>query len=82
MRELEVSLSRLNAWNGFSPQPVDATPYLKGKDGVYCDESKIRSRFPRGRENGVVGSVAALFALGLGYFLKPYPHLSLVTIGC
>jgi hypothetical protein len=32
---------------------------LKRKDGVYGDESKISSRFHCGRENGIVGSLAA-----------------------
>jgi hypothetical protein len=32
---------------------------LNGKDGVYADESKIPSRFHYGREDGVVGSLAA-----------------------
>jgi hypothetical protein len=32
---------------------------LNGKDGVSADESKISSRFYCGRENGVVGSLAA-----------------------
>src|ERR1017187_6636598 len=35
------------------------TLILDGKDGVYGDESKISSRFHCGRENGVVGSLAA-----------------------
>jgi hypothetical protein len=32
---------------------------LNGKDGVYDAGSKISSRFHCGRENGVVGSLAA-----------------------
>jgi hypothetical protein len=36
---------------------------LNGKDGVYGDESKISSRFHCGRENGVIGSLAARGAL-------------------
>src|ERR1039458_660593 len=40
-------------------QPIDATLILNGRDGVCCDGSKISSRFHCGRENGVVGSLAA-----------------------
>jgi hypothetical protein len=32
---------------------------LKRKDGVYGDESKISSRLHCGRENGIVGPLAA-----------------------
>ena len=31
---------------------------LRWKDGVYCDGTKITSRFHCGREDGVVGSLA------------------------
>ena len=40
-------------------QLIDATLYLKGKDGVCSDEAKILSRVQYGREDGVVGSLAA-----------------------
>jgi hypothetical protein len=38
-------------------QPIAARLYVKRKDGVYGDESKISSRFHCGGENGFVGFV-------------------------
>jgi len=46
---------RLWRWS----QLIDATLYLKRKDGVSADEAKISSRVQYGREDGVVGSLAA-----------------------
>src|SRR5450759_121142 len=40
-------------------QLIDATLYLNGKDGVFGDVARISSRFHCGRENGVVGALAA-----------------------
>ena len=40
-------------------QLIDATLYLKRRGGVYADEAKIWSRVQCGREDGVVGSLAA-----------------------
>ena len=39
-------------------QRIDATLYLKWKDGVFGYGSKLSSRFQCGREVGVVGSLA------------------------
>jgi hypothetical protein len=38
---------------------IDATLYLKRKDGVSADEAKISSRVQYVREDGVVGPLAA-----------------------
>ncbi len=46
---------RLWRWS----QLIDATLYLERRDGVYADEAKIWSRVQHGREDGVVGSLAA-----------------------
>src|SRR6202051_3191725 len=46
------------SFGGWS-QLIDATLYLRGKDGVYADGSEILPRFLCGGENGAVGSVAA-----------------------
>ena len=46
---------RLWQWS----QLIDATLYLKRKDGVSSDEARISSRVQYGREDGVVGSLAA-----------------------
>ena len=48
-------MSALPRWS----QLIDATLYLKRKDGVSADEAKISSRVQYGREDGVVGPLAA-----------------------
>ncbi len=48
-------MSALTRWS----QLIDATLYLKRKDGVSADEAKLWSRVQYGREDGVVGSLAA-----------------------
>jgi len=49
------SMSALPRW----PQSVDPTLYLKRRDGVFGYVSKISSGFYCGREDGVMGSLAA-----------------------
>ena len=48
----------MSAFEGWS-QRNDATLYLKRQDGVCADEAKILSRVQYGREDGVVGPLAA-----------------------
>src|SRR6478609_9573156 len=45
--------------NGWWSQPVDATLYLRGKRMECSDGSGISSRVYNGREDGVMGSLAA-----------------------
>ena len=44
---------------GWWSQLIDATLYLKRKDGVSADEAKISSRIQHAREDGIVGPLAA-----------------------
>ena len=55
MRTLSVANVRFGGWS----QPVDATLYLKRKDGVSANEATISSRVQYVREDGVMGSLAA-----------------------